>query len=306
MSDPPPTRPLVRHPVPRHPVFAGCAFEPMTVAAAREFEPTVRAALDEDAAFRDATTKAVVDASAPAAAHVNFRTGGVPAGLAIAALAMQLVDDRIAAELHVTDGAVLEPDATAATFSGPARGILSAERVAINFLSYLSGIATVTREFVDAVRGTQTIIADTRKTTPGLRALERYAVRAGGGCNHRFDLSTAILIKDNHLAGGLGVKEAVARARERGPARAIVEVECDTPAQVREAVEAGADSVLLDNMSLDAIRQSVAIARGKAVIEVSGGVTLATVRGIALTGVEVISVGALTHGAAWLDIGLDF
>jgi nicotinate-nucleotide pyrophosphorylase (carboxylating) len=289
----------------RHPAFSGCEFVPLSLEGAREFEKIVAAALAEDAAARDLTTSALIDAASVAEAAVIFRDGGVAAGLPISALAMKLVDGRIETDIHAREGSLVQPGEQVATIRGPASGMLSAERVALNFLGRLSGIATVTHEFVDAVTEFQIIIADTRKTTPGLRALERYAVRAGGGCNHRFDLSAAVLIKDNHLADGIGISEAVRRARGRTPAGTIVEVECDSVDQVREAVEAGADAVLLDNMPVQQISEGVKIARGRAVVEASGGITLENIRSIAAAGVEVISVGALTR-AAWVDVALDF
>jgi nicotinate-nucleotide pyrophosphorylase (carboxylating) len=191
--------------------------------------------------------------------------------------------------------------------SGHARGILSAERVALNFMQRLSGIASLTARYVDAVAGTGAHILDTRKTTPGMRRLEKYAVRAGGGMNHRMDLASAVLIKDNHLAAVEGdVAIAVKRARAVGPAGIKVEVECDNVDQVRAAMDAGADVIMLDNMSLTDMREAVKIVDGRAVIEASGGVTLETVRRIAETGVNWISVGALTHSAPALDLALDF
>jgi nicotinate-nucleotide pyrophosphorylase (carboxylating) len=191
--------------------------------------------------------------------------------------------------------------------SGHARGLLSAERVALNFVQHLSGIATLTAKYVEAVKGTRAHILDTRKTTPGLRLLEKYAVRAGGGLNHRMDLAAAVLIKDNHLAavdGDIGI--AVERARAVGPAGIKVEVECDTLEQVRKAIDAGADVILLDNMGLKEMSEAVKLVEGKLVTEASGGVTLETAKDIAETGVNWISVGALTHSAPALDLALDF
>jgi nicotinate-nucleotide pyrophosphorylase (carboxylating) len=191
--------------------------------------------------------------------------------------------------------------------SGPARGLLSAERVALNFLQRLSGVATLTSRYVEAVRGLKVHIVDTRKTTPGWRDLEKYAVRCGGGRNHRRDLSDAVLIKDNHIAACEGdVSVAVARARAHVPAGILIQVECDTVVQVRAAIAAGADALLLDNMSTTLMRESVQLARGHCWTEASGGVTLETVRGIAETGVDRISIGALTHSAPALDLALDF
>jgi nicotinate-nucleotide pyrophosphorylase (carboxylating) len=183
---------------------------------------------------------------------------------------------------------------------------LTAERVALNLLGRLSGVATITRAYVDEIRGFPAKIADTRKTTPGLRALERYAVRAGGGVNHRFGLHDAMLIKDNHLAAVGGVAEAVSRGRAGANPNVVIEVECDTLQQVVDALDAGADAVLLDNMDNATIAAAVKAAAGRAIVEASGGINLRTVRGVASTGVEVISVGALTHGAISLDVALDF
>jgi nicotinate-nucleotide pyrophosphorylase (carboxylating) len=191
--------------------------------------------------------------------------------------------------------------------SGHARGLLSAERVALNFIQRLSGVATLTCRYVDAIAGTRATIIDTRKTTPGWRALEKYAVRAGGGTNHRMDLSSAVLIKDNHLAAVDGdVQKAVERARDLAPQGTKIEVECDRIEQVDAAVRAEADIILLDNMSNDDMRRCVELVQGRAILEASGGVNLSTVRGIAETGVDWISVGALTHSAPALDLGLDF
>jgi nicotinate-nucleotide pyrophosphorylase (carboxylating) len=189
---------------------------------------------------------------------------------------------------------------------GPARGVLGGERVALNLLGRLSGIATLTRTFVDAVRDLPVRICDTRKTTPGLRALERYAVRAGGGFNHRFNLSDAMLIKDNHIAAMGSLLSAVAAARKNSQPDTIVEVECDSLDQVRQALKAGVDAILLDNMTPQQMREAVALARDQAIVEASGGITLANVREVALTGVDLISIGALTHSAPWANIALDF
>ncbi len=191
--------------------------------------------------------------------------------------------------------------------TGHARALLSAERVALNYLQRLSGIATITARYVEAVRGTNAKILDTRKTTPGWRSLEKYAVRAGGGTNHRMDLSTGVLIKDNHLAALDGdVARAVSRAREQAPRGIKIEVECDRIDQVERAVEAGADIILLDNMAPPVLAECVRLVAGRAILEASGGVNLSTVRAIAETGVDWISVGALTHSAPSLDLGLDF
>jgi len=204
-------------------------------------------------------------------------------------------------------GSRVHPGTPVMFLSGHARGLLSAERVALNFVQHLSGIASLTARYVEAVAGTGAHILDTRKTTPGLRRLEKYAVRAGGGLNHRMDLSSAVLIKDNHLAAADGdIRVAVKRARAVAPAGIKVEVECDTLDQVKTAIDAGADVIMLDNMSLIDLREAVKLVEGRAVTEASGGVTLETVRRIAETGVDWISVGALTHSAPALDLALDF
>ncbi|MBV8081535.1 MAG: carboxylating nicotinate-nucleotide diphosphorylase [Candidatus Eremiobacteraeota bacterium] len=278
----------------------------MTPAQAEEFTPLIRRALAEDAVDKDVTTLATIGERARVHADVRLRSAGVVAGLQIGGLAMKLVDERIVVEILANDGTRVDARTAVMRLDGPARGILSAERVALNFIGRLSGIATFTARFVDAVRGLPVRIADTRKTTPGMRALERYAVRAGGGFNHRFDLASAVLIKDNHLATGLTTGQAVLLARSIAAAGTIIEVECEDLAAVSQAVEAGADAVLLDNMPLEQMGEAVRIARGAAVIEASGGVTLENVRDVAATGVEIISTGALTHDAPWLDVGVDF
>jgi nicotinate-nucleotide pyrophosphorylase (carboxylating) len=290
----------------RHPYQASPAFRPMSVADAAAFDVLLRAAIAEDVGAGDITTQALIPESASASADVVVRSTGVLAGLAVALRTFTLLDPRIEFELKIEDGSRI-PGATAvARLIGPARGILTAERVSLNLLGRLSGIATITRAYVDEARGFPAKIADTRKTTPGLRALERYAVRAGGGVNHRFGLHDAILIKDNHLAAVGSVADAVSRARAGANPNAVIEVECDTLAQVADALAAGADAVLLDNMDDATIAKAVAASAGRAITEASGNVNLRTVRGVASTGVDVISVGSLTHGAVSLDVGLDF
>jgi nicotinate-nucleotide pyrophosphorylase (carboxylating) len=289
-------------------------FEPPSFAAGSRFPlddaaivARVHDALDEDRAFEDVTTIATIHSGRHQRARLVAREPGVIAGVPLALAAFRLLDDRVEIRVDAEDGTAVERGGTVLFISGHARGILSAERVALNFLQRLSGIATITRRYVEAVRGTHAAILDTRKTTPGWRRLEKYAVRCGGGVNHRMDLASAVLIKDNHLAAVDGdVAAAVRRVREHVVRRLPVQVECDDPTQVRAAVEAGADSVLLDNMSLDQLRESVAIAAGRCVTEASGGVNLATVRAIAETGVDRISVGALTHSVGALDLALDF
>ncbi|MDE2571409.1 MAG: carboxylating nicotinate-nucleotide diphosphorylase [bacterium] len=263
-------------------------------------------ALDEDIQQGDLTTQALIPQEAQASGVIASRRNGVLAGVALAARVFALVDPRIVATPQAADGERLVPGGVILRAEGPARGMLSAERVALNLLGHLCGIATMTRAYVDAVGGARARIIDTRKTTPGLRELERYAVRAGGGCNHRTGLYDAILIKDNHLAVVGSVREALERARACAPPGTAIEVECDSLAQVREALDAGAQAILLDNMPLGALREAVAISNGRAVLEASGGILLERVGEIAATGVDLISVGALTHSVPALDVGLDF
>jgi nicotinate-nucleotide pyrophosphorylase (carboxylating) len=289
----------------RHPALHAKPFAPMPAAEAATFDPLIASALAEDVGSGDVTTDSTIDADAIARAAIVARRSGTIAGLAIAARVFHQVDPRISIEFVSADGATVEAGTPLLRIDGPARGILTGERVALNFLGRLSGIATLTKRFVDAAGSGGARIADTRKTTPGLRALERYAVRAGGGVNHRFGLADAVLIKDNHLEASGSVSRAVARARAAAPDK-IVEVECDSVQQVREALAAGADSVLLDNMDDAQMKEAVALAHGKAVLEASGSMTLDRVREIAGLGVEVISVGALTHSAPTLDVALDF
>ncbi len=269
-------------------------------------EPIVRAALAEDLGRAgDVTAAACIPAGTRWRAVFAARRAGVIAGLDCARIAMTALDPeaRFAARVH--DGETVVPGAVLAEIEADARAILSAERVALNLLGRLSGVATLTRAHVDAVAGTGARIADTRKTTPGLRALEKHAVAMGGGLNHRFGLDDAVLIKDNHIAVCGGVGEAIRRARAHAGHLIKIEVEVDGLDQLDEALAERPDVVMLDNFSLDDLRTAVARARGVAVLEASGGVSLATVRAIAETGVDVISVGALTHSAPALDVGLD-
>ncbi len=269
-------------------------------------EPIVRAALAEDLGRAgDLTAQACIDADARLDATFGVRRQGVVAGLACARLAVLAMDPSARFETLIADGAAVTPGAVLAKVSANARALLSAERTALNLLGRLSGVPTLTAAYVDAVEGTGARIVDTRKTTPGLRALEKYAVRCGGGVNHRFGLDDAILIKDNHVAACGGVGEAVRRARAAAGHLTMVEVEIDGLDQLAEALEAGPDVIMLDNFSLADLRQAVTVTAGRVTLEASGGVDLTTVRAIAETGVQVISVGALTHSAPVLDIGLD-
>jgi nicotinate-nucleotide pyrophosphorylase (carboxylating) len=270
-------------------------------------EPLVRAALVEDLGRAgDLTTDAIVPAGLAARAALVARETGVVAGLDVAKLAFELVDPNIAVRVELEDGAMTAPGDVIARVSGPARGILVAERTALNFLGHLSGIASATASIVAAVRGTKAKITCTRKTTPGLRTVEKYAVRAGGGANHRFGLDDAILIKDNHIAIAGGIAQALRRARAAAGHLVKIEVEIDNLDQLKEALDQGADAVLLDNMSLDRLATAVAIVAGRAMTEASGRVTPGSAPAIAATGVDLISIGWLTHSAAVLDIGLDF
>ncbi|MBU1213259.1 MAG: carboxylating nicotinate-nucleotide diphosphorylase [Alphaproteobacteria bacterium] len=270
-------------------------------------DEAVAKALAEDLGLAgDITTDATVKAAATAIAVIAARKDGVVSGLALAEAAFRALDDGITFNPHVRDGAAVMPGTKIASISGSARAILTAERVALNFMGRMSGIATLTRAYVDSVAGTRAVIVDTRKTTPGLRAFEKYAVRCGGGGNHRTGLFDAILIKDNHIVAAGGAAQAVKAARAHAGHMVKVEVEVDTLDQLREVLAHGADAVLLDNMSLDELRQAVAINDGRVLLEASGGVSLDTVRAIAETGVDLISVGALTHSAPVLDLGIDF
>jgi len=269
----------------------------------------VSAALDEDLGRGDLTSDALVPPEVQLAAALRSRGAGTIAGLAVAELVFELVDPAVGWRASVDDGATVERGAELALLNGPARSILRAERVALNFLQRLSGIATLTARYVAAVSGTRARIVDTRKTTPGLRALERYAVRLGGGNNHRRDLGDAVMVKDNHLqaiaARGLTLAQAIQQARRVWPHTVKIEVEVDRLEQIDAALEAGADIVLLDNMPPQELRRAVELIGGRALSEASGGVTLDTVAAIAASGVDIVSVGALTHTAPALDIGLD-
>ncbi|MGQ0646205.1 MAG: carboxylating nicotinate-nucleotide diphosphorylase [Gemmatimonadaceae bacterium] len=267
----------------------------------------VHDALLEDRAFEDVTTIATVQSDRRARARLVARQAGVVCGIPFAISAFQALDDKCMIRVDVEDGTSVKKGDAVLFISGHARGLLSAERVAVNFLQRLSGIATLTARYVDAVRGTRAQILDTRKTTPGWRSLEKYGVRCGGGTNHRLDLASAVLIKDNHLMAVEGdIARAIKRSRELAELEAIVEVECDSAEQVQRAVDAGADIILLDNMSVDELLASVALVAGRAKLEASGGVTLDTVRAIAATGVDYISVGALTHSPPAMNLALDF
>ncbi len=272
-----------------------------------ELRAHVRGALDEDQATSDVSTLATVVSTRHVRSTLVARRDGVIAGIPLAAEAFRQMDASITVRVDAADGTAVAAGAPVLHLTGHARGMLSAERVALNYLQHLSGIATLTARFVALVRGTSAQILDTRKTLPGWRALEKYAVRAGGGTNHRMDLRSGVLIKDNHLAAiGGDIAAAVDRARALALPGTRIQVECDSMEQVEASLAAGADWILLDNMPLDLLRAAVARCRGRAVTEASGGVTLDTVRHIAETGVDRISIGALTHSAPALDLALDF
>jgi nicotinate-nucleotide pyrophosphorylase (carboxylating) len=270
-------------------------------------EPLVRNALLEDLGRAgDVTTDAIVPIDAETTTVLAARQPGVLAGLDLARIAFELIDPKIAISADRKDGDALAPGDVIATISGPARGILTAERVALNFLCHLSGIASATNSIVKAISGHKAQIVCTRKTMPGLRAVEKYAVRMGGGGNHRFGLDDAVLIKDNHVAIAGSVTEALKRARANTGHLVKIELEVDTLDQLAEALAFGVDAVLLDNMNPETLRKAVTMVEGRAVTEASGRITPATAPAIAASGVDLISVGWLTHSAAVLDIGLDF
>lgn len=275
----------------------------------REIDRIVGAALDEDAPWGDLTSETLIPVHATATAELVAREGGVLSGIEVFAAAFRLVDPAISVERLVGDGDLFGAGDVLARVSGSARGILRAERVGLNLVQRMSGIATLTARYVAATAGTSARIVDTRKTTPGLRSLERQAVRDGGGRNHRRSLSDAVMAKDNHLAvltaGGQDLAEALREARERMPHTAHLEVEVDRIDQIEPVLAGGADTVMLDNFPIDDLRTGVALIAGRAIVEASGGVSLETVAAIASTGVDVISVGALTHSVRSLDLGLD-
>ncbi|MFM9107059.1 MAG: carboxylating nicotinate-nucleotide diphosphorylase [Chloroflexota bacterium] len=275
----------------------------------RPYDGLIDLALAEDIGGGDVTTMATISADRMARGRLIAKTPGVVSGQEVAGAVFRRVDPAVVYTPLVADGGWVEPGTVIAEVEGPARGVLIGERTALNFMQRLSGVATTTRRFTQAIAGTGVRLADTRKTTPGMRWLEKAAVRHGGGANHRFGLSDGVLIKDNHLAavgGADRVTRAVRMAREAAPHGLKIEVEVTTLDELREALDAGADIVLLDNMTVEQLAEAVRIAGGRAVLEASGGVNLQTVRAIAETGVDLISVGALTHSAGSMDISLDF
>jgi nicotinate-nucleotide pyrophosphorylase (carboxylating) len=276
----------------------------------QNIDAAVRTALAEDAPWGDLTSQLLLPAAATATASLVARQPGVFSGGEVFRAAMTVTDSAIETTLAAADGESFDAGAVLARVHGPARGVLQAERVALNFVQRMSGIATLTAQYVALTAGTGARIVDTRKTTPGLRAFERHAVRSGGGHNHRFSLSDTVMVKHNHLAviaahGGLTVTEALLGLRAQLSHTTHVEVEVDSIGQIDAVLAAGVDTIMLDNFSLDELRQGVAAIAGRAIVEASGNVTLETVREIAQTGVDVISVGALTHSIRSLDLGLD-
>jgi len=274
-----------------------------------QVEEIIDSALAEDLGQGDVTTEALIPADQEGIAHLVAKGAGILAGLGLTTKVFQKVDAELKVEELVSDGTKVTSGDRVAVVRGKVSSILRAERVALNFLQHLSGIATETARYVDAVSGTKALIMDTRKTIPGLRMLEKYAVRVGGGKNHRLNLGDSILIKDNHLVAlrsrGVGLGEAVRKARKQAPERLKVEVEVESIAQAEEALFAGAEVIMLDNMSLEEMQQVVELAQGRAMLEASGGITLENVRAVAETGVDLISIGALTHSVKALDISLE-
>ncbi|MBP7705679.1 MAG: carboxylating nicotinate-nucleotide diphosphorylase [Candidatus Aminicenantes bacterium] len=272
----------------------------------RAVDAAIDAALREDMPEGDVTSDSIIPANARSEAYFLAKEDGVLAGLAVASRVFERIDPAVIFIERFRDGASFSKSDKLARVKGPTAALLKGERTALNFLQHLCGVATVTRRFVEAVAGTKTRILDTRKTVPGLRLLDKYAVRAGGGTNHRVSLSDMVLIKDNHLRHVGSVAEAVRRARSRVRPGVRIEVEAANLLQVREALAAGADMIMLDNMPLETMRQAVGLAGGRVPLEASGNMTLDRVRSVAETGVDFISVGALTHSARAVDISLDF
>jgi nicotinate-nucleotide pyrophosphorylase (carboxylating) len=277
--------------------------------AEKQIEEVVGRALDEDSVWSDVTTQAVIPPELRGKASIVAEASGVLAGAEVARMVFHRVDPSLRFELLLPEGSRVQPGDVIAKVEGRVASILKAERVALNFLQRLSGIASETRRYVEAIKGLKARIMDTRKTTPGLRSLEKYAVRVGGGYNHRLHLGNGVLLKDNHLAAlrrqGMSLKEAVALAKQKALPSLKVEVEAETAEEAQQAAEAGADIVMLDNMGLKEMRHAVKLVRGQALLEASGGITLDNVRQVAETGVDFISVGALTHSPKALGFSLE-
>jgi nicotinate-nucleotide pyrophosphorylase (carboxylating) len=269
----------------------------------------IRQAIAEDLSRQDVTTKALIPQTQKGKALIIVKGRGVIAGTGIAKQVFLKVDPKLEVDILISDGAEVKPGDVIARIEGKTSSMLKAERVALNFLQHLSGIASETARYVQAVKGLPVYITDTRKTTPGLRTLEKYAVRVGGGKNHRMHLANGILIKDNHIAAlrrrGLSIKEIVAKARQKASPELKIEIEVKTPEEAIQAAEAGADIIMLDNMNLKDMRQAVRLVKGRVLIEASGGITVENVRAVAETGVDRISIGALTHSPKALDISLE-
>jgi nicotinate-nucleotide pyrophosphorylase (carboxylating) len=275
----------------------------------KRIEELVDRTLAEDLGWGDVTTEAIIPAELTGKASMVAKARGMLAGIEVARLVFCRVDPSVQFDIIIPEGSGIQPGDLIAKLEGKVASILKGERTALNFLQRLSGIATETSRYVEAIKGLDSRIVDTRKTTPGMRVLEKYAVRVGGGHNHRLHLGDGVLIKDNHLAAlrsqGLAMKDIISRARERAPFNLKVEVEVRTAQEAVEAVEAGADIVMLDNMGLEEMRQAARLVKGRALLEASGGITLDNVRRVAETGVDLISIGALTHSTRSLDISLE-
>ena len=275
----------------------------------KQVKQLIEHALDEDLGWGDITTETLLPETQRGKASIIARARGIIAGTGIARQVFLKVDPKLTVEIIIKDGTEIKPGDVIAKIEGKNSSILKAERVALNFLQHLSGIASETARYVEAVKGLPVKITDTRKTTPGLRTLEKYAVKVGGGKNHRMHLGDGVLIKDNHLATlrnqGLGIKETVTRARQKASPKLKIEIEVKTQKEAVEAAEAGADIIMLDNMNLEDMRQAVQLVKGRALIEASGGINLKKVRAVAETGVDLISIGALTHSPKALDISLE-
>ena len=272
-------------------------------------EPVIAQALAEDLGYGDVTTEALIPPELRGMASIEIKANGILAGIEVASAVFYWVDPSLQFEALIPDGSKVKPSDIVATVEGRVFSILKAERVALNFLQRLSGIASETYRYVEAVKGLNVRIMDTRKTTPGLRFLEKYAVRIGGGYNHRLHLGDGVLIKDNHLAvlhsQGVGLKEVIAEAKQKAPPSFKIEVEVSTAEEAMEAMKAGANIIMLDNMSLEKMRHTAELIKGRVLLEASGGITLDNVRRVAETGVDLISIGALTHSVKALDISLE-
>ena len=275
----------------------------------KEVDAVIDVALNEDTGHGDVTSEALIPPALAGKAEVLVKEKGVLAGIEIAARVFHRVDPLLKIDILIKDGTAIKPGDIAATIVGSVTGVLKAERTALNFLQRLSGIASLTAQYVAEISGFDAKIVDTRKTTPGLRRLEKYAVRVGGGQNHRMHLGDAVLIKDNHIAAlramGMGLKDIVAKARKNAPSGITIEIEVTGAREAVDALKAGADIIMLDNMSVNEMKQVVNMVAGKAKLEASGGITLTNVRQVAMTGVDIISIGALTHSYKALDISLE-